>query len=258
MDKSLVSIITPTFNSEKFIAETIQSVKSQTYENWEMIIVDDCSSDETFSIISNFSKNDNRIKIHQLKNNSGAGVARNEGVNLATGRFISFLDSDDLWKPSKLKKQVEFLISNNLPLTFSFYELINEGGKPLNEIVKCPKKLHYFQLFFCNYVGNLTGIYDVTYFGKINISSIRKRQDWVMWLSILKKTKIAVPIPESLAYYRVRVNSISASKYDLLKHNFSVYRNYHKLNIVMSILCMIGFLFTQITIKPFYIKNLNK
>ena len=258
MDKSLVSIITPTFNSEKFIAETIQSVKNQTYENWEMIIVDDCSSDETFSIISNFSKNDNRIKIHQLKNNSGAGVARNEGVNLATGRFISFLDSDDLWKPSKLKKQVEFLISNNLPLTFSFYERINEEGKPLNEIVKCPKKLHYFQLFFCNYVGNLTGIYDVTYFGKINISSIRKRQDWVMWLSILKKTKIAIPIPESLAYYRVRVNSISASKYDLLKHNFSVYRNYHKLNIVMSILCMIGFLFTQIIIKPFYIKSLNK
>ena len=258
MDKSLVSIITPTFNSEKFIAETIQSVKNQTYENWEMIIVDDCSSDETFSIISNFSKNDNRIKIHQLKNNSGAGVARNEGVNLATGRFISFLDSDDLWKPSKLKKQVEFLISNNLPLTFSFYERINEEGKPLNEIVKCPKKLHYFQLFFCNYVGNLTGIYDVTYFGKINISSIRKRQDWVMWLSILKKTKIAIPIPESLAYYRVRVNSISASKYDLLKHNFSVYRNYHKLNIVMSILCMIGFLISQIIIKPFYIKNLNK
>ena len=258
MDKSLVSIITPTFNSEKFIAETIQSVKSQTYENWEMIIVDDCSSDETFSIISNFSKNDNRIKIHQLKNNSGAGVARNEGVNLASGRFISFLDSDDLWKPSKLKKQVEFLISNNLPLTFSFYERINEEGKPLNEIVKCPKKLHYFQLFFCNYVGNLTGIYDITYFGKINISSIRKRQDWVMWLSILKKTKIAIPIPESLAYYRVRVNSISASKYDLLKHNFSVYKNYHKLNIVMSILCMIGFLISQIIIKPFYIKSLNK
>lgn len=258
MDKSLVSIITPTFNSEKFIAETIQSVKNQTYENWEMIIVDDCSSDETFSIISNFSKNDNRIKIHQLKNNSGAGVARNEGVNLASGRFISFLDSDDLWKPSKLKKQVEFLISNNLPLTFSFYERINEEGKPLNEIVRCPKKLHYFQLFFCNYVGNLTGIYDVTYFGKINISSIRKRQDWVMWLSLLKKTKIAIPIPESLAYYRVRVNSISASKYDLLKHNFSVYKNYHKLNIVMSILCMIGFLISQIIIKPFYIKNLNK
>ncbi|CAN1549978.1 WcaA Glycosyltransferases involved in cell wall biogenesis [Flavobacteriaceae bacterium] len=258
MANALVSIITPTFNSEKFIAETIQSVQSQTYENWEMIIVDDCSSDETFLIISNFSKNDNRIKIHQLKNNFGAGVARNEGVNLATGRFISFLDSDDLWKPSKLKKQVEFLISNNLPFTFSFYERINEDGKQLNKIVGCPKKLHYFQLFFCNFIGNLTGIYDVSYFGKINISSIRKRQDWIMWLSILKKTKIALPIPESLAYYRVRVNSISASKYDLIKHNFSVYRNYHKLNIVKSILCMIGFVFTQIIIKPFYIKNLNK
>ena len=258
MANALVSIITPTFNSEKFIAETIQSVQSQTYENWEMIIVDDCSSDETFLIISNFSKNDNRIKIHQLKNNFGAGVARNEGVNLATGRFISFLDSDDLWKPSKLKKQVEFLISNNLPFTFSFYERINEDGKQLNKIVGCPKKLHYFQLFFCNFIGNLTGIYDVSYFGKINISSIRKRQDWIMWLSILKKTKIALPIPESLAYYRVRVNSISASKYDLIKHNFSVYRNYHKLNIVKSILCMIGFVFTQIIIKPFYIKNLNE
>jgi hypothetical protein len=110
-------------------------------------------------------------------------------------------------------------------------------------------------LFFCNYVGNLTGIYDANYLGKIAISSIRKRQDWMLWLSILKKVKTAQPIPESLAYYRIRENSISASKLDLLKHNFAVYRTFHGFNLVVSIACMIGFLFTQLLIKPTYIKT---
>lgn len=257
MKKSLVSIIIPTFNSEKFIAETIQSVQNQTYKNWEMIVVDDGSSDATISIVTEMAKQDKRIQLFRLEKNSGTGIARNTALDKTTGRFIAFLDSDDLWKPMKLEKQIDFLSKNELPFTFSFYDCINERGEPLNKRVESPINLSYRQLFFCNYVGNLTGIYDVNYFGKITISSIRKRQDWMLWLTILKKVKTAQPIPESLAYYRVRENSISASKSDLLKHNFTVYRTFHGFNLVVSLLCMIGFLFTQLIIKPFYVKKIK-
>jgi teichuronic acid biosynthesis glycosyltransferase TuaG len=253
----LVSIITPSFNSEKFIAATIQSVQNQTYQNWEMIIVDDCSTDKTVSIAEFIANNDNRIKVIKLKENSGTGIARNRALEKAKGRYISFLDADDLWKPQKLEIQINFLRNNNLTFTFSFYDCINEQGKELNKRVEAPNNLSYRQLFFCNYVGNLTGIYDANYFGKIAISSIRKRQDWMLWLTILKKVKSAKPIPESLAFYRIRENSISASKVNLLKHNFAVYRRFHGFNLVITTVCMTGFLFTQLLIKPRYIKKLK-
>jgi len=143
------------------------------------------------------------------------------------------------------------------PFTFSFYDCISENGQSMNKTIQAPLQLSYRQLFFCNYVGNLTGIYEVAYFGKIEISSIRKRQDWMMWLTVLKKIKSAKPVPESLAYYRVRENSISASKRDLIKHNFSVYRSFHKFNFLFSVCCMGVFLFTQLLIKPFYIKEIK-
>lgn len=255
MENPLVSIITPTFNSEKFIAQTIKSIQNQTYINWEIIIVDDCSWDKTVSIIADFARLDSRIQLFQLEKNSGTGIARNYGLTKAKGSYIAFLDSDDLWKPVKLEKQINFLLKNKLPFTFSFYECIDEAGKSLNKRIESPINLSYRQLFFCNYVGNLTGIYDVNYFGKITISSIRKRQDWMLWLTILKKIKTAQAIPESLAYYRIRENSISASKFDLLKHNFAVYRVFHRFNLAIALMCMIGFLFTQLIIKPRYVKT---
>ncbi|MBP4141193.1 glycosyltransferase family 2 protein [Flavobacterium sp. P4023] len=254
MKNPLVSIITPAFNSEKYITESIQSVLNQTYQNWEMIIVDDASSDATISIIEEFIKKDNRIKICKHHENAGTGIARNTALNETSGKYIAFLDADDVWKPTKLEKQVHFLQINKIPFTFSFYEIIDENGKALNKRIESPLILSYQQLFFCNYVGNLTGIYDVDYFGKISISSIRKRQDWMLWLRILQKIKSAPVIPESLAYYRIRKNSISASKFDLVYHNFKVYRTFHGYNLFVSLLCMTGFLFTQLLIKPRYIK----
>ena len=257
MKNSLISIITPTFNSEKFIIEAIQSAQKQTYTNWEMIIVDDCSSDKTVSVISEIAQLDKRIQLFIIEKNSGAGVARNVALSKTAGRYIAFLDSDDLWMPTKLEKQLNFMSKNDLPFTFSFYDCIDEEGKPLNRSVEAPRNLSYDQLFYCNYIGNLTAIYDVDYFGKIPIFRIRKRQDWSLWLTILKKIKMAQPVPESLAFYRVRQSSISASKLDLLQHNFTVYRTFHGLNLAISLLCMIGFLFTQLIIKPTYIKRLN-
>lgn len=256
MKTPLVSIIIPTFDSEKYISDTIASVQKQTYQNWEMILVDDCSTDATQDIILAFLKTDKRIQFHPLEKNSGTGVARNFGVSKASGRYISFLDADDLWKPEKLEKQIDFLTENELPFTFSFYDCIDEQGKSLQKRVEAPKNLSCRQLFFCNYVGNLTGIYDVEYFGKIAISPIRKRQDWMHWLTILKKIKTAKAVPESLALYRIRDNSLSTSKTALIKYNFTVYRQFHGFNLVVSLLCMIGFLFTQLVIKPRYCKSI--
>ncbi len=251
----LVSIITPTFNSEKFISETISSVLNQTYANWEMIIVDDFSTDKTIEIIQNFSKSDKRILFYKSSKNYGAGIARNKALEMAKGKYIAFLDADDLWKPEKLEKQIDFIQKNNLKFTFSFYECINENGKSLNKIIQSPKILTYKQLFYCNYVGNLTGIYDACFFGKIPISSIRKRQDWILWLTILKQIKTAKPVPKSLAFYRIRQDSISSSKINLLKYNFNIYRDFHKKNFMVSCFCMVGFLFSQLVIKSRFIKN---
>jgi glycosyltransferase involved in cell wall biosynthesis len=253
-----VSIITPSFNSSEFIAETIKSVQNQTYQNWEMIIVDDASTDETESIVLSVIEKDNRIQFYKLNENSGAGIARNYALQKASGRYISFLDSDDLWKPLKLEKQLKFMEQNRQPMTFSFYEWIDENGNSLQKEIQAPKNLSYKQLFFCNYIGNLTGIYDTTFYGKIPISSIKKRQDWIVWLTALKKIGIVKPVPESLALYRIRKNSISASKLNLLQYNYAVYKDFHNKNSITAFFCMILFLVTQIFIKPRYNKVTSK
>ena len=249
---SLVSIITPCFNSEKYVSQTIHSVLNQTHQNWELLLVDDCSSDETFATISKFASQDNRIKAFKLDKNSGAGVARNFAIHQASGNYIAFLDADDLWKPEKLDKQISFMQTQKIPFTFSFYETIDEAGNLRNETITTPSKITYKQLYFCNWIGNLTGIYSVDFFGKIPISSIKKRQDWMLWLQIVKQIKVAIPVTESLAYYRVREDSISASKWKLIKYNFKVYRNFHKRNFFMACLDTVQFLYVQLVIKPKY------
>jgi len=252
----LVSILTPTYNTEKFIRSTIESAQNQTYTNWEMILVDDASTDNTVAIIEEFVKKDSRIKLFKLPENRGNGFARNAALEKATGKYIAYLDADDLWFPEKLEKQIQFLKANNLHFTFSFYDSIDEDGNNLNRKVESPNPLTYKQLFFCNYVGNLTAIYDVDYFGKIILETSQKRQDWRIWLTILKQIKIAKPVPESLAFYRIRKDSVSSSKFKLIKHNFGVYREFHGYNFVFSILLMIRFLFTQLIIKSKYIKKI--
>jgi teichuronic acid biosynthesis glycosyltransferase TuaG len=253
--EKLVSIIIPTYNSADFIADTLASVQQQTYPNWEVILVDDGSTDTTLTIAQHIAQTDHRIRIFKNPTNSGTGVTRNNALHHCQGNYIAFLDADDLWKPIKLERQLQFMQEQQQPFTFSFYECIDEIGNSLHKLVEAPRNLSYRQLFFCNYVGNLTGIYDADFFGKIAISSIRKRQDWMLWLTILKKLKSAKPVPESLAYYRIRNNSLSASKVALLQHNFAVYRQFHRYNFVVALFIMLGFLFTQLLIKPRYIKN---
>ncbi|MGJ8759769.1 MAG: glycosyltransferase family 2 protein [Polaribacter sp.] len=231
---NLISIITPNFNSEKFITQTIKSVINQSYENWEMIIVDDLSTDSSINIINSFCKSDTRIKLHRLKCNSGAAVARNKAISLANGNFIAFLDSDDLWLPKKLEFQLNFMLSNNFALSYTSYEIINEEGDKTGKIINCKIKLDYKRMLYSNEIGCLTAMYNQDVLGKVYMPNIRKRQDYGLWLKILKVEKHAFGISEVLAQYRDRSQSISNNKVEMLKWNWNLYKNVEKLSYLKS------------------------
>lgn len=220
---SLVSIITPVYNSEKYISGNIRSVQAQSYTNWEHILVDDCSSDSSESIIKSFQAKDPRIKYHHLEKNSGAGIARNKAIDLAKGKYIAFLDSDDMWYPNKLERQLNFMQKNNYHFTFTDYEMVDENGQKLSKYVNCKPIVTYNSALYKNPIGCLTVIYDVDFFGKQYMPSIRKRQDYALWLNLLKKTK-GYGLNRCLASYRTGNASISANKLDLLKYEWKIYR----------------------------------
>ena len=231
---SLVSIITPVYNSEKYLADNISSVLAQTYKNWELILVDDCSSDTSEVICESFEKNDTRIKYHRLDINSGAGIARNKAIEMANGNFIAFLDSDDTWYPEKLEKQLNFMKENDYHFTFTDYNMVDEAGNTLNKLVKCKPIVNYNKALFKNPIGCLTVIYSVDFFGKQYMPSIRKRQDFALWLNLLKRTN-GYGLNECLSSYRFGNNSISANKLDLLKYEWKIYRDVEGLSLFKSI-----------------------
>lgn len=248
-ESPLVSIIMPAYNSADFIVEAIQSVLQQTHLNWELLIIDDASVDDTVIITQKFASTDSRIQLFQNKTNLGAGVSRNIGIKAAQGSFIAFLDADDLWMPKKLEIQLEFMKSHDLDMTYSSYYLINESGKELFKKIEALPILSYKKLLKSNYVGNLTGIYSVKKLGKIYSPTLRKRQDWALWLTILKKLESTKGIIEPLAKYRIRENSISNNKTSLLKYNYLIYREFLKYNTLRSLLKMGVFLKEHFFIK---------
>ena len=220
---NLVSIITPVYNSEKYLGETIKSVQDQTYENWEHILVDDCSKDNSEAIIKTYQQKDSRIKYHRLQVNSGAGIARNKAIELAQGDFIAFLDGDDVWHPEKLSRQLEFMQNSKSAFSFTGYDTMNEKSEKLGNVIYPPQEVTYKSALFKNPIGCLTAMYDVTYFGKQYMPVIRKRQDYALWLRLLKKTN-GYGLNECLASYRIGNESISANKLDLLKYEWKIYR----------------------------------
>ena len=245
-----VSIITPMYNCEAFLSQTINSILNQTYKNWDLFLIDDNSTDNTLGIAQSFSNKYSNIKLLKNSTNLGAAISRNLGTEKSKGDFIAFLDADDLWKPEKLEKQLDFVKRYNFDVCFSSYELINEKGEKLNKTVKALPVLSYKKLLKSNYVGNLTGLYDVKTLGKIQTTNLRKRQDWLLWLEAIKRSgKPAKGIQESLAYYRVRKDSMSSNKLKLLKYNYWVYRKGLKFSIIKSIYFFILFLFEQFFVK---------
>lgn len=232
MKNELVSIIMPTYNCAKFIKETIESVINQTYESWELVIVDDCSNDNTEEVVASF--NDKRIKYHRLEKNSGAAVARTTAMKMATGNYMAFLDSDDLWKKEKLEKQLEFMKKNNYNFTCTAYEQIDEKGNKLNKIIKTKKKANYNRILLDCPVGNSTVMYNVDNLGKFEVPNIRKRNDDALWLQILKKEKFIYGMPDVLMEYRIRNNSISSNKLSLIKYHWQLYREIEHLSVIRS------------------------
>lgn len=239
MNIGFVSIITPAYNCEKFISKTIESVLSQTYPHWEMIVVNDCSSDTTGQIAQKYASYDKRIKYIKLEYNSGAAVARNVAMSMAKGQYIAFLDSDDLWLPDKLSTQIKFMQDNNYKFSCTDYEQIDESGNPLGKIIKCREKADYNRVLLDCPIGNSTVMYDVSQLGKFEVPDIRKRNDDALWLKMLKKEKYIYGLSQVLTQYRIRKDSISANKLQLVKYHWTLYRKIEKLNIIRSLFYII-------------------
>lgn len=241
----LISVITPAYNSARFIRETIESVLAQTYVNWEMIIVDDCSTDNTVEIVKRYKKRDHRIQLIRLKKNSGTAVSRNRAMDRARGRYLAFLDSDDQWLPKKLEKQLKFMQQRQIAFSYTQYRNIDESGK-MGSIVSVPNNVTYEQSLKQNVIGCLTVMLDRKMIGTVKMVNIRSRQDYALWLSLLKKGHLAFGLQEVLAKYRNVENSLSSNKLKVARQNWKVYREIEKLSLIKSLWYFLHFMYFKL------------
>lgn len=235
MSSPTVSVITPLYNSAPFLSSTIKSVVDQTIGDWEMILADDCSTDGSLDIARAYSNGDPRIRLLRLSENSGPAAARNLAVEAARGRYIAFLDSDDQWLPGKLEKQLAFMEREGVSFTHTYYEMITESGQSTGKVLRAPSELAYVDMLKSNQIGCLTVMYDTAVLGKVYMPLIRKRQDYGLWLAILKKVPRAYCLPETLALYRQRTGSVSSNKVELLSYNWRLFRQVEGLSAWRSL-----------------------
>ena len=243
---SLVSIITPSYNSSKFIKDCVASVFSQTYKNWEMIIVDDCSKDNSKEIISELSTKDKRIKPIFLEKNVGAAEARNAAIRQSKGKYVAFLDSDDLWNPKKLEKQLSFMYENEIAFSYTNYQFISENGEDLSNIISAPEKMTYDSYLKNTIIGCLTVIIDREKSGEFEMPNIRSSHDMALWLLIMKRGFSAYGLDENLARYRIVSTSNTASKWHAAKDVWKVYRKVEKLSFIYSAWCFVWYAFNAL------------
>ena len=235
MKSGLISVITPTYNCEKFIGETIASVQAQTYPNWEMVIVDDCSTDRTRDIVEKYAKEDKRIRYYCLEENAGAAAARTRAMELAEGQYMAFLDSDDLWTRDKLRRQLAFMEKNHIAFSCTAYEKVDEEGKPLGKVIKTIPRTDYNRLLLDCPVGNSTVMYNVEKMGKFQVPNIRKRNDDALWLQMLKKERYIYGMRSVLMKYRIRRGSISSNKLKVIRYHWILYRDIEHLSVARSV-----------------------
>ncbi|ENP8456992.1 glycosyltransferase family 2 protein [Photobacterium damselae] len=239
--KPLVSVITPSYNCANTIEETINSVISQSFNDWEMIIVDDNSSDNSCEIIRAFSEKDSRIKLVERSWNAGPAIARNIAIENAQGRYIAFLDSDDTWHQNKLEKQIAFMQVNEVELSYTAYNRMDSEGNFLGAY-KPITKVTYKDMLKSNRIGCLTAIYDTDKLGKVYMPNISKRQDLGLWLKILKKVDYAWGMDDVLAdYLAVQSNSVSSNKFTAAKYQWRLYREIEKLTFKDSLYYFINY-----------------
>ncbi len=226
-----VSVIMPTYNCGRYIKESIDSVRSQTMKDWELIIVDDCSTDDTEDVVS-FYCFDRRIRYYKLLENSGPAKARNAALDVARGKYIAFLDSDDLWLPEKLEKQIAFMRQTGAKLSCTAYEKMHESGGLTGVVVMPYEKADYNKVLFAgNSLGNSTVMYERSCFSELRVPLIKKRNDFALWLQILKQEQYAYGLREPLMQYRVRQSSVSSNKKSLIKYQWELYRDIEELSI---------------------------
>lgn len=234
-----ISIITPAYNCKNTIKETFDSVISQSFSLWEWIIVEDCSTDGSFEFIKELSKIDDRIVVLQTPKNSGAAAARNIGIEKAKGRFIAFLDSDDLWLPNKLEQQLQFMKENNYAISYTCYNVLTKNGKIK---VFSPKRdrVDYKTLLKRCDIGCSTVIYDSLLLGKVFMPlDCIKREDYGTWLDITRQGVIAYKLNELLSIYRLSSDSVSSNKFKIIKYQYNVYKKHEKIGFIKSVLYLI-------------------
>lgn len=237
----MVSVIMPAYNASEYIDLSLQSVLSQSYTNLELIIVDDCSTDDTVDILECRQKKDDRIRIIRQKTNSGAGAARNTAIEAARGEFIAFLDSDDLWDKYKLEKQIDYMRMQELSFTCTDYAIIDENGNRTGEVRRSIPVSDY-NTVLKHGPGNSTVMYNAGKLGKFYIQPIRKRNDYVMWLAVVKRAGKLIGLNETLSCYRIHSKSLSINKSSLIKFHWIVYRDIENLSLTKTIYLMLYWL----------------
>ena len=254
MGSDLVSVVMPVYNAELHVSEAINSVLHQSHHNLELIAVDDASTDVSFKIISDIQ--DQRLKCIKLEKNGGAGKARNAGIRLAKGRFIAFIDADDIWLEEKLSVQIAFMKEKGVALSYSDYYLMNEASKFTHRVSSLPS-VDYRTMKRNNYIGCLTAMYDAADLGKMYMPERRKRQDWALWLEILSKTGRSMGLQTPLAAYRRTENSLSQNKLGLIRENYEFYREVLGYNALVSGICFARFLFAYSWYKMTSVKSID-
>jgi len=232
----LVSIITPSWNVEGLIGETIASVQAQTFADWELLIADDCSTDNTAAVIESHAASDPRIKLIRQPRNGGPALARQAAIEQAQGRFIAFLDSDDLWLPAKLERQIAFAREHRAALSFTAFRRINEDGSVTGRLISVPASLTYDQLLRNTAIATLTALVDRDIAGPVAMKN-EGYDDFCLWLSILKSGHVAYGLNEDLARYRVRGVSVSSRRMRAAGWVWYIYRNIERLSLVKSAWC---------------------
>lgn len=235
----LVSIITPMYNASRYIAHTIAAVQKQTYTNWEMIILDDLSEDDGPQIVQEYAAKDERIRYYRADEKCGVAKARNEAIQRAKGRYIAFLDSDDLWKPEKLEKQINFMKEKQSAFSFTACGVIDENGKSLNKVRHVPEQITYEELLHGNVIPCLTVIIDKEQVGEIAMPQMG-HEDYATWLTIIKELPEAHGMNETLGYYRVNRNSVSSNKARAVRWTWDIYRKNQKISVVKSAYYLAG------------------
>ena len=250
----LVSIIMPSYNTGRFISETIESVLAQSHSNWELIIVDDCSTDNTDEVVEDYISDD-RIKYIKNDMNSGAAISRNRALCEAKGKWIAFLDSDDLWEPQKLEKQIAFMKENGYRFSYTNYVEIDEDSVPNGKRVTGPKRITKYGMYNYCWMGCLTVMYDAEAVGLVQIEDIKKNNDYAMWLKVCRKANCYL-LDETLARYRKRSGSISNHGYmKLIKWHYKLYREAEKENPFFSAVLTVRNLFFGVLKKVLYVKG---